>query len=264
MRGGGLEVHYALLGELEVTRDDGTDLPISQARFRTLLTIFLVHPNKVLTADKILQLRGPEDVPRCGTHLVHSYVSGLRRELMPKRPLTNQRPGYRFEVGPAELDLWEFRELVALGTRLFRGGDFLRAAAYLRSACALWRDPELPAFPESLAMKAAAGQLVREFHVARDLCTDAEIAIGHCRELIPELHARTYEDPALERSWAQLILVQYRSGLRAAALETYLHARATILDLAGVEPGLALQQLHRLMLRDDPDLYSPAILAVLN
>ena len=58
MRGGGLEVHYALLGELKVTRDDGTDLPISQARFRALLAIFLVHPNKVLTADKILQLRG--------------------------------------------------------------------------------------------------------------------------------------------------------------------------------------------------------------
>ena len=50
------------------------------------------------------------------------------------------------------------------------------------------------------------------------------------------------------------MLALYRSGRQADALAAYQAARSTLVDELGIEPGAALQELERAMLRQDPSL----------
>jgi DNA-binding SARP family transcriptional activator len=46
----------------------------------------------------------------------------------------------------------------------------------------------------------------------------------------------------------------YRAGRQAEALEAYRQARRALVDDLGIEPGPALQELERAILRHDPSL----------
>jgi DNA-binding SARP family transcriptional activator len=48
------------------------------------------------------------------------------------------------------------------------------------------------------------------------------------------------------------MIALYRSGRQAQALETYQAARRALIDELGIEPGPALQELGRAILRKDP------------
>jgi Bacterial transcriptional activator domain len=62
------------------------------------------------------------------------------------------------------------------------------------------------------------------------------------------------EHPLRERLHAQRILVLYRCGRQAEALEAYSDARRTLVEEIGVEPGVQLRRLHDAILRQDPSL----------
>src|SRR6185503_13394910 len=57
-----------------------------------------------------------------------------------------------------------------------------------------------------------------------------------------------------ERLRGQLMLALYRSGRQAEALAVYQDTRRALVDGLGIEPGVALQELERLILRHDPAL----------
>jgi DNA-binding SARP family transcriptional activator len=69
-----------------------------------------------------------------------------------------------------------------------------------------------------------------------------------------ELEALVAEYPLREGLYALLMLALYRSGRQAEALQTHKAARRTLVDELGIEPGRALQDLHRAVLRQDPGL----------
>ena len=50
------------------------------------------------------------------------------------------------------------------------------------------------------------------------------------------------------------MLALYRSGRQAEALRAYTHARTTLTDELGIDPGPALQRLEDEILRQDPSL----------
>jgi DNA-binding SARP family transcriptional activator len=250
-------VRYWILGPLELTRDDGAQSVLPRARLRSLLTVFLVHPNSLVSTDRLLYLLYGDSAPANGVHTVHSYASTLRRLLLPWTPLLNERPGYRFVLDPADLDMNRFRELASSGSQSLNDGVFKRAASELDQACRLWRDVTLPDFPQAPPMAQVAESLVSELRVVRELLVDAKLALGRSRELLSDLQAMVLADPCGERAWAQLMLARYRSDLRAEALETYLLARTSLQEFAGISPGPLLKQLHGWMLRDDPALAAP-------
>jgi DNA-binding SARP family transcriptional activator len=70
--------------------------------------------------------------------------------------------------------------------------------------------------------------------------------------------------PAREGMRAAVMLALYRSGCRAEALESYRTGRRLLREQLGIEPGPVLRRLHELILCDDPQLVSPAVLAYLN
>src|SRR5206468_8691297 len=62
------------------------------------------------------------------------------------------------------------------------------------------------------------------------------------------------EHPLREGLRAQQMLALYRSGRQAEALEAFRAARAALVGELGLEPGPALQELERAILRHDPAL----------
>ena len=97
---------------------------------------------------------------------------------------------------------------------------------------------------------------------AIELRNDAELALGRHDELVAELAALVAEHPYRERLREQQILALYRSGRQKDALEAYRAAREALVEELGVEPGPALQELERAVLRQDPALAAPAAAAL--
>ena len=83
---------------------------------------------------------------------------------------------------------------------------------------------------------------------------DADLEGGRTAELVGELERLIAEHPLRERLRGQLMLALYRSGRQAEALAAYQAARSTLVEELGIEPGPALQELERAILRQDPSL----------
>ena len=63
------------------------------------------------------------------------------------------------------------------------------------------------------------------------------ISRGELAGLVGELEALVDEYPLRERLHGQLMLVLYRSGRQAEALESYREARKAMVEQLGLEPG---------------------------
>ena len=83
---------------------------------------------------------------------------------------------------------------------------------------------------------------------------EAEIARGRSVEIVAEAGDLARAHPLRDRPrWLHMVAL-YRSGRQAEALESYRHARAHLADELGLEPGPALQELERAILRQDASL----------
>ena len=88
---------------------------------------------------------------------------------------------------------------------------------------------------------------------------DAELALGAHADLVAELDALAAAQPLRERLQAQRLLALYRAGRQADALARYRELRTLLRDEHGLEPGAALRELERAILRHDPALDPPAV-----
>jgi DNA-binding SARP family transcriptional activator len=169
-------------------------------------------------------------------------VAGLRRVLGRDRIVTSPG-GYLIRIEHGELDLRRFEELTASGDR-----DDLAAAL------ALWRGPPLSEFRDEHWAAPAIARLDELRLVALESRLDADLELGRHAPVISELEGLVAEHPLRERIRAQLMLALYRSGRQAEALEAYREGRKALVDELGIEPGTALQELERAMLRQDSSL----------
>src|ERR1700743_1092454 len=83
---------------------------------------------------------------------------------------------------------------------------------------------------------------------------DADLALGRHAELVPELEALIAAEPLRERLRQQQMLALYRAGRRPEALEVYRETSALLREELGLEPTRALQDLERMVLRQDESL----------
>src|SRR4029453_15420772 len=95
---------------------------------RRVLALLLLHANEVVSRDRLIDELWEEAPPETARTALQVHISQLRKAVGRERILT-QAPGYRAVVGPGELDLERFEQLVA------DGAD----EAELREALALWR-----------------------------------------------------------------------------------------------------------------------------
>ena len=249
-------MEYRVLGTLEV-HDDGRSLPLAGAKQRALLALLLVHANRVLSRDRLIDELWGDHPPKTAVQSLQVYVSRLRK-LLPPDTLLTRPPGYLLAVAPDELDLSCFERLHAQGHEALAAGDAERAAVALHQALALWRGPALAEFAFEPFAQAEIGRLEDLRLAALEERIEADLQLGRQADLIGELEALIAANPHRERLRGQLMLALYRSGRQAEALAGYREVRQVLVDQLGVDPSHELRRLEQAILAQDPALEAPA------
>ncbi len=246
-------MEFRILGPLEVRRD-GVPLSPGGPKQRALLALLLLHANEPVSRAALIDGLWGERPPETAAKALQVYVSQLRRAL--GRELVRTRPGgYQLVVQPDALDLGRFERLVAEA----RAATPSAAAPKLREALGLWRGAALADFADESFAQTEIGRIEELRLAAAEALAEAELALGRHAELVAELEGLVARNPLRERLRGQHMLALYRSGRQAEALEAYQAARSKLVEELGIEPGRALQELERAILRQDPALDAPAL-----
>jgi predicted ATPase/class 3 adenylate cyclase len=233
-------MEFRILGALEVV-DEGRTLSLGR-RQRALLAFFLLHANEPVSSERLIDALWAERPPDTAQAALQVHVSKLRKALGPER-IQTRAPGYLFRLESRELDASHFETLLEEG----------RA----REALALWRGPALADFRYESWAQGESARLDELRLTAIEERIEAELARGRPAQLVSELEALIREQPLRERLRAQLMLALYRCGRQAEALAVYQATRRSLVEELGIEPGQALQELHRRVLNQDPALAPP-------
>ena len=245
---------FRLLGPLEAF-DGPVPLQIVAGKQRALLAILLLSANRTVAREQIVDALWGEDVPDSAQKMVQIHVSQLRKAL-PESRLHTRRPGYMLEVDDDEFDLARFERAVAKGRRALSERDAPKGRELLGEALALWRGPALAEFSEPFARH--EGARLEELRMAAlESRIEADLVLGHHREVVSELEALIAQHPLREQLRSQHMLSLYRSGRHAEALASYQAFRRMLAEELGIEPSASLRELERLMLRQDQTLELP-------
>jgi DNA-binding SARP family transcriptional activator len=234
-------MEFRILGPLEVV-DADRSVSLGGGRQRALLALLLTHSNEVVSTDRLVDQLWGAQPPKTALNTIQYYVSQLRKSLGADRIVTRP-PGYLIRIGPGELDLERFEALLEQGD-----------VGALREALGLWRGPALADLAFEPFAQAETGRLEELRLVALERRVDLDLEDGRDAELVGELEGLIAEHPLRERLHGQLMLALYRGGRQAEALATYQAARERLVESLGLDPGPALQELERAILRQDPSL----------
>jgi YVTN family beta-propeller protein len=249
-------VEFRILGPLEVV-EEGHSLALAAGKQRALLAILLVHANKVVSTDELIDGLWGERPPASAAKSIQIYVSQLRKAIGNGALLTRP-PGYVLRIEPGELDFDRFENLLDQGKQALAANDPAGAATKLRDALSLWRGSPLADFTYEPFARPEIARLEELHFNALEERIEADLALGQHTRLIGELEALVAQHPLRERLRGQLMLAFYRCGRQAEALELYQQTRRLLRDELGLEPSPALQELEHAVLRQDTALAGPA------
>jgi DNA-binding SARP family transcriptional activator len=238
-------VEFRILGPLEVV-DAGVALPLGGPKNRALLALLLLNAGTVVSTDHIVEALWGEDAPRTAPGSIQNSIWHLRKLLGAER-LVTKAPGYVLHLEEDELDANRARGLLDKA----RAAGAAAGVELARQAQSLWRGPPLADLAyESFAQTAIAQLEELRLGIYEERIGD-ELEHGLGVELIGELETLVAANPLRERLRGQLMLALYRAGRQADALHAYQEARRALLEQLGIDPGPALQQLHRAILRQE-------------
>jgi DNA-binding SARP family transcriptional activator len=249
-------LRYVLLGPVRVHGEDGP-LEIKGTLRRTLLAALLLHPNQVVSADRLAELLWGERPRVSATTSLYNQVMRLRQAFGPYAGrIRAVPPGYVIDVEPGELDTAVFADHCAAAAQAARAQDWATASREHAAALALWRGDALADVP-SLQSTAAIQQLAEERILAVQGRIEADLHLGRHDQVIGELRTLIDRHPWRETFHGQLMLALYRAGRQPEALDIYRDLRRAIAEEFGVEPSDAVRTLQTGILRSDPALSLP-------
>ena len=106
-------MEFRILGPLEVVTG-GQALDLGGAKQRALLAVLLLHANRVVSTDRLIDALWEDDPPESAHKALQVYVSGVRK-LLGKERVQTKPPCYVLRVHEGEFDLDRFRALQAEG-----------------------------------------------------------------------------------------------------------------------------------------------------
>ncbi|MEU9080406.1 AfsR/SARP family transcriptional regulator [Kitasatospora sp. NPDC048538] len=252
-------MRYEILGSLRI-RPEPHDRPsaINARNMQVVLAALLVRADEVVSVQQLSYEIWGERPPRRYLAAIHVYISQLRKFLardgVPGTPIVTRSPGYALQLGEDRLDAREFQRLTGEGRAALRQHRPEQAAAAFEAALGLWRGPALG----DLRAGPILDGFVAWIEQARLGCVDqhveAGLALGRHQELVGRLYSLTSEHPLHEGFRRQLMIALYRSERQADALHVYGSTRHTLNSELGIEPGPALQNVHRAILLSDRSL----------
>jgi DNA-binding SARP family transcriptional activator len=253
-------VQFKVLGPLQVTTGDfcGSST-VATARLRVLLAALLWRPNQPMPADEIAELVWDGAPPSGAPDAIRTLVMRLRRRLDTPAAarIVTRSPGYAIEISDDELDASLFETLTRQSGTAVRAEQWAETARTAAEALALWRGTALADIPSQLLRDRWVPHLDQLHVQAVEWRIEADLHAGRHEQLIPQLRELTAQHPVREHFHGQLMLALYRCGRQAEALAAYQHARRTLIDELGIEPGPGLRDLHKRILAGDTELLLP-------
>ena len=247
-----MTLRFLILGPFEVHRD-GEPIPLGGRQQRAMLAALTLRANELVSTDRLIDELWPEEPPDTAEHLIHVYVSRLRKALGDdgRDMLVTRPPGYELQLPSGGSDLDMFEGLVA-AAKDGSGGPQERASK-LRDALALWRGPALSDLAWESFARADVTRLNEQRLAVREDLIEFELAAGGTDQ-VPQLKALVGEFPLRERLHRLLMIALYREGRQAEALRAFDDTRRVLAEELGIDPSPELQELHRRVLAQDPTL----------
>jgi predicted ATPase/DNA-binding SARP family transcriptional activator len=246
-------VEVELLGPVAVAVGDRR--PRLAGRQRALLAALALRSGTAIGSGRLAEVVWGDELPADPSNALQQRVSALRRTLDPARGrdlLVTEPGGYRL-VG-ATTDAAAFERGVARGRSHLEVGDPVAADRELGAALDRWRGPALDGFADEPWARGEATRLEELRRTATEDRIEARLALGGHDEAIARLTELIAADPLRERPRVQLMRALYRAGRQADALAAFDDARTVLAEELGIDPGPALVEVHRQVLRQDPAL----------
>jgi DNA-binding SARP family transcriptional activator/DNA-binding XRE family transcriptional regulator len=252
--GPGVRIH--LLGPLGAWRD-GAPVPLGPPKQRAVLCLLALEPNALVHREVIIDVLWPDGPPKTAVNLVQTYVSRLRAALDPVRSprdegglLVSAGTSYRLQARVSQLDLLDFRHLVAAAKATQAAGDLAAAGPLFDRALLSWTG-EPVGDVDVLRGHHAVHRLARERVGAVLGYAEACRHLGYGERVVEELWTAVTVHPFHEAAHARLMVALAASGERATAFRVFEDIRQRLDREFGVQPGPDIAEAHALILRHD-------------
>ena len=221
-------ITVALLGPLEVVRQDGKCLAVPSGKTAELLMRLALGAGTMVRTERLIDELWADDAVRVARNTVQSKVSQLRRALGDACLVIGGTGGYTLALDPLSVDALEVMRLTDETSNFRRVGD--PSAALESSAAALAKFRGETMFDGSDAEWLAPHRAVLEGLRLR-LIEDhvgSRMDLGAGREVVDELETLVAAHPLREGLSALLMTALYRDGRQVEALAVYTWVRARL------------------------------------
>lgn len=242
-------MRFGVLGPLAVWNSSGDQVPITEAKVRTILANLLVHHDASVSADQLVENLWQGHPPSRPLNTLQTKISQLRRTLGAER-LRRTPTGYRIVVEAGELDSGRFRRAIAEADRAEDTGTRERM---LIEALNLWRGPAFADFTDATFVRAEAVRLDELRVGAAERLAQVRIEAGEGAGAVIGLRELIDEHPLRERLHGLYMLALSHAGRRGDALRTFQELRSRLHDQLGIDPDPSLGELYTSILRQETE-----------
>ncbi|WP_324192550.1 BTAD domain-containing putative transcriptional regulator [Nocardia transvalensis] len=245
-----------MLGPVQLLVGD-RPVPVGGPKPRALLAALIVNRRRAVSSPALADIVWNEQPPDSYQASLQVFVSNIRKALRnsgvdPAAVLRTEASGYRLEIPDEACDLGRFEAARRAGAEAAAAGAHEQASRLFATALAEWNGKALDDLSGLQFADTFATAMDEERLLVASARIDAEIACGRASSVVGELTAMTTEHPLREPLWAQLITALYLSGRQADALEACRRVRTVLADELGIDPGPALIELEKRVLRQEP------------
>ncbi|MGW0790040.1 BTAD domain-containing putative transcriptional regulator [Streptomyces sp. NPDC002911] len=248
-------MRYGVLGPLAVWDAEGLPVRVPEAKVRALLANLLVHGGGPVPADRLIEDLWASNPPGGSANTLQTKISQLRR-VLGREQVVREPAGYRLLLADDVVDALRFQELAerarAHEEPAVKGGLFA-------DALALWRGPAYADVAESLFARSEITRLEElRLNVVEDQA-EVRLTLGEHTALAAELGVLVARHPLRERLRMAHMRALYRAGRQGDALQSFQDLRRQLAEELGASPGPGASALHEAILRQEPQLATPAI-----
>lgn len=263
-----LPVRISVLGPVRAWVN-GEPVDLAGPKQRSVLVRLVLAHGEVVSVDRLIEDLWAGEPPPKALAALQAYISHLRRVLEPGRErraaatvIVSAAPGYCLRLPDEAVDVWSLEAGIAAAELHSDPRDRAplleevvaawTADPYVEVRDALWAAPEVARLTE-LRLS------VTEAHAA------AQSALGQHGVVARVLEPHVRDHPDREAAACLLAIARYRSGHQTAALDVLRRTATYLTEELGLEPGRALRDLERDILRHadhlDPIAVVPAVLS---
>jgi tetratricopeptide (TPR) repeat protein/DNA-binding SARP family transcriptional activator len=258
----GKQVEFRILGPVQLWAND-KPYDLGSRKERHVLAVLLWEQGRPVRASTLIDKVWGDDQPDKAPASLYSYVSRLRTRMREASgdsrdgglPRSRSSGSYALDVASEEVDFRWFRELRGRANAAAADGDLEQSVALFHEGERQWRGAPLADLSGTWA-EGVRARLNEERLAATIERLKIELRLGRHAYLVGELTDLAGQHPLNQEPTRLLMLALEGSGRKPEALQAYLAFRRHLREEVGSDPTQELDELHRRMLSDVPELGS--------